>query len=678
VTEAPLPNRGRRAAAWLGPSALAATAGAIAGGLTDASGLAMPAALAVATGFAAIGMVPALLLLSIVARGLIAAWRPRHLAAGLVGAGGGAPRLLAWLVFLGLSAFVLSWATFNGVRVLAIATSFKPVVVSLAMPAITVGVAIVLAVLSRPLVDLVAAAVARLDRGAAARGRSWITPRWIAIYGATVASALLAVAWFVTLRPRIGDVQVAAATPAVIAAAVAALAHIAWRRLAATPRRVLLAVSAAATAAAIGGALASRGADPGRVLAVWGNTAIAGAVVDQLYDLDRVHADLPIAALRPAERPGAAHRDIVLITIDTVRADRTPLGGGPAAMPALAGLGQRGAVFEWAFAPGNVTRRSLPTMALGLSPTRVRGRVAGWALRLDPRHVLLAERLRAGGYDTAGFFCCGSFWGAEHRLGLDRGIDHIVLDQRGGPLARAARTWIEERQRRPGTRPLFLWMHFIEPHNWAGGGEGPRGPDARRKLYDESLASVDRFLADVIAAFGSRPPGQEPFIVVTADHGEGLGDHGAEFHSAGLHNAQLRVPLVVVGPGVPAQRIGEPVGLAGLAPTILDLAGFVPPGMPVMDAGSFADLATGARRPDPDGGYAFSAQVRDRSVATPMRMVVQGRWKLIESPSGHELFDIRADPGELRNLARSRPAELTRMKALLLARSAIEAVTPFR
>jgi hypothetical protein len=677
VIEAPLPHRGRRAAAWLGPSILAAAAGALAGGLVDGAQLAAPGAIAVATGFAALGLAPALLALSVVVRGVVAAWRPRRLAAALVGDGGGAPRLLAWLVFLGVAAWVLAWASFNGVRVLAMTTSFKPVVVSLAMPFITVGAALVCAVLSRPLVDLFTAAITRLDRRAAGRGRSRVTPRWIAVYAVTIVGALLVVAWFVTVRPRIGDLELGLAIPPLAALATAAVAHAAWPRLGPAPRRIAVTTASLATVGLIAAAIASRGADPGRVLAVWGDTAIGGAMVDRLYDLDRVHADLPLAALRPATRPGAVHRDIVLITIDTVRVDRTPVGGGPAAMPTLTALGNRGAVFEWAFAPGNVTRRSLPTIALGLAPTRVRGRVAGWALRLDPRHVLLAERLRAGGYDTAGFFCCASFWAAEHRLGFDRGIDHIVIDPRGGPLARAARTWIEERDRRPGGKPLFLWMHFIEPHNWTGGGDGPRGLDARRKLYDESLARVDAFLTDVVGAFASRPPGQEPIFVVTADHGEGLGDHGAEYHSSGLHNAQLRVPLVIAGPGIRAQRIGEPVALADLAPTLLELAGFVPPAMPVMDGRSLADLATGTRRPDADAGYAFAAQVRDRSVSTAMRTVVEGRWKLIESPSGLELFDIRADPGELRNLARSRPAELARMRRLLLARAAIEAVPPF-
>src|SRR5690606_38920534 len=111
-----------------------------------------------------------------------------------------------------------------------------------------------------------------------------------------------------------------------------------------------------------------------------------------------------------------------LITIDTVRADATPPYGGSAEMPALAALGERGAVFSWAFAPSNVTRRSIPSMVIGLAPNRIRGRVVGWALRVDPRHVLLAERLRAGGYETAGFMCCAGFWSPEVRTGLQRGL----------------------------------------------------------------------------------------------------------------------------------------------------------------------------------------------------------------------------------------------------------------
>ena len=70
-------------------------------------------------------------------------------------------------------------------------------------------------------------------------------------------------------------------------------------------------------------------------------------------------------------------------------------------------------------------------MVTGLAPNRVRGRVVGWALRIDPRHVLVAERLLAGGYETAGFVCCNGFWGEDFRTGLQRGLQHLVIEPSG-------------------------------------------------------------------------------------------------------------------------------------------------------------------------------------------------------------------------------------------------------
>jgi len=225
-------------------------------------------------------------------------------------------------------------------------------------------------------------------------------------------------------------------------------------------------------------------------------------------------------------------------------------------------------VFDWAFSPSNVTRRSIPTMVTGLAPNRVRGRVVGWALRVDPRHVLVAERLAAGGYDTAGFMCCKGFWGDEFHTGLQRGLDHLEIEMSGVELARRARQWVEERDRQHPSKPLFLWMHVIEPHNWAvGPGEG-RNEQERKQFYDRSLATSDAALGELLNAFSHRDPGKAPIVIVTADHGEGLGDHGHPFHSTDLYDSQTHVPLVVAGPGVRTAHVGETVSLTDLVPTI--------------------------------------------------------------------------------------------------------------
>src|SRR5207248_7379014 len=126
----------------------------------------------------------------------------------------------------------------------------------------------------------------------------------------------------------------------------------------------------------------------------------------------------------------------------------------------------------------------------------------------------------------------------------------------------------------------------------------------------------------------------------------GLGDHGVPYHSIDLYASQTHVPLVVTGPGIAPRRVTEPVALVDLAPTLLDLAGFVAPGMPDMDGHSIADLVAGTRPGDPDGGYAFSAQISDRSVAQGERAIVSGHWHLIDDGNHLELYDLKNDPAE--------------------------------
>ncbi len=365
-------------------------------------------------------------------------------------------------------------------------------------------------------------------------------------------------------------------------------------------------------------------------------------MIERLFDLDAIRDDLPREELRPAARPGAAHPDIVIITIDTLRADRTPPYGGAAEMPALRALAERGTVFERAYAPSNVTRRSIPAMMIGIHANRVRGRVVGWALRVDPRHVLLAERLRAGGYDTAGFMCCLSFWGPEARTGLGRGLDHVEIDGDGPRLAQRARAWLDARELLPGRRPLLLWMHLIEPHNWANGVPESLAEAERRKLYDRSIARADALLPTVLGAFAGRPADRAPIAIVTADHGEALGDHGVPYHAADLYNSNLHVPLVLAGPGVRVGRVAEAVSLTDLVPTVLELAGFEPPPAAEIDGRSIVDLATGRRAGDPAAGLAFAAMVKDRSNpgrhrARPRRLEAdrgRRRARAVRSPDG--------------------------------------------
>ena len=271
----------------------------------------------------------------------------------------------------------------------------------------------------------------------------------------------------------------------------------------------------------------------------------------------------------------------------------------------------------------------------------------------------------AGGYDTAGFMCCGGFWGGDLHTGLDRGLEHLEVEPNGLALARRARAWLDEREKHPTNKPLFLWMHILEPHNWVAAYGEPRTDDERRRNYDRALAASDTMLTELLGAFAQRAPERAPIVIVSADHGEGLGDHNQPFHSTDLYDSQTHVPLVIAGPGIRRGRVSETVSLTDLTPTLLDFAGFEPPHGQSIDGRSFADLATGRRAADPDGGLAFAAMIKDRSNPGGLSAIIKGRWKLIDTGTTLELYDTRADPDEHTNVILSRSAVYEDLRKVL-------------
>jgi hypothetical protein len=658
-------SRISRAAGWLAPSVAAACGGTIAAGAIEGAATGNALGGLAAAGFLAVFALPLLLAASVAGRAIWWAWRPAEL--GLVEEGGGAPRLAGWIAVVVLGTLALAWALFQGTWLLERWTAFKPLPVSYFEPVFAVTTGLVAVVLSRPVAGLIAAGVRRVDARWRRRGRtSLVTPWRIASASVVIAIAIGYALWRIVVAPRIGPLDVSPFITPIVGVAATALVHVAASWL---PRGHKLAGAAlgALVALSLAGAVFVWQARSSLVLAIWGERPLAGFVIDELLDLDAIHDRIPASELRPPERPGANHPDIILITIDTVRADHTPPYGGSAEMPLLRDLGAKGAVFDWAFSPGNVTRRSIPSMMIGLATNRVRGRVVGWALRVDPRHVMLPERLAAAGYDTAGFMCCGGIWGEEARTGLQRGLQHLEIEPRenGVALARMGRSWLEARQARGDHKPLFLWMHLLEPHNWHQGTGELRTSEDRRKFYDRSLNASDQMMVELLRAFEKLPPDKWPIVIVTADHGEGLGDHGQPFHSTDLYDSQIRVPLVIAGPGIAPHRVGETVSLVDLAATVLDLAGYMPPDE--VEGPSFADLATGKREGDPEAGLAFAAMIKDRS--NPDRVdtaIVKGRYKLIDNGSNTlELYDVHSDPDERSNLLAFRPAVADGLKRLL-------------
>jgi arylsulfatase A-like enzyme len=577
--------------------------------------------------------------------------------------------LAGWLGFAYLASIVLATATVMSTHYVAARTEFRPMIVGFVMPIFTVATALGLLATSRPAARGIAHVARALDRRWRARGRTTLLSPLRVIAALAVLALATVLGGWAWVSPRLGHLDTSPVRGPLVGAVVVVIAHRVARG-----RRWLGWGATVAAVGAMAAAVYAWRVRPTVMLAVWGELPVTGVVVDVAFDLDEVRDQVSLDAFRPSTTPGALHPDIIVITIDTVRADRTPPYGGPAEMPFLQKLAERGAVFEWAFAPSNVTRRSIPSMMTGIQPNRVRGRVVGWALRIDPRHVMVAERLRAAGYDTAGFMCCEGFWGPAARTGLSRGLEHLEIERNGTLLAERARAWLERREKASTKRPLFLWMHILEPHNWSNGGSEPADLELRRRMYDRSLTASDRMLAQVVGAFAKRAPDAAPIVIVSADHGEALGDHGEPNHSTDLYNSQLRVPFVVVGPGIRAGRIDESVSLTDLGATLVELAGFAPP---VTDGRSLAPLLTGARAPDEAQGLAYAAMIKDRSNPGGVTALVVGRWKLIVNGDREELYDLKADPGELVDLAAKQPAKVAELRARLAARENL-AQSPFQ
>ena len=317
---------------------------------------------------------------------------------------------------------------------------------------------------SRPLARGADAAVRKLDRArprdaAADRDRGRRRSSAVVVY----------VIWRVMVKPRVGTLDLSVLYPPVVALLATATIHALWQRLG-RARRVV--------GYAFGRARAGIDRDRARY-------RVARRAQHDARDLGRAADRRPrdrqavrprhdprtrVARRVPPDREGRAR------SIPTSSSSRsTPCApitrrrtAAVAEMPLLRELGVRGAVFDWAFAPSNVTRRSIPSMVTGLAPNRVRGRVVGWALRIDPRHVLrrrapargrlrdrgLCVLLRASGATTSAPACSAASSTSRS-------------SPNGTKLAKQARDWLDARDEAAGDRkPLFLWMHILEPHNW--------------------------------------------------------------------------------------------------------------------------------------------------------------------------------------------------------------------
>ncbi len=342
-------------------------------------------------------------------------------------------------------------------------------------------------------------------------------------------------------------------------------------------------------------------------------------------------------AVRPA--PPAQRPSILLVTLDTTRADAIGPEATGIETPAFNALAARGVRFRQAYATVPETLPSHTSMLTGVYPAAHAIHENGRSL--SPTEPVVAERLRQAGYRTAAFV---SSFILARQFGLARGFDLYDDTLPAGAAERTSRATTDavlSYLARPSPQPLFLWVHYFDPHYPYTPPE-PFLSRFRGKPYLGEVAAMDEQLGRLVAAFERSAAGPVA-IVVVGDHGEGLGDHGEALHGNLLYQSTMHVPLVVVGPGLTAGVNDTPVSTRRVFHTLLDFAGGAEP-LSLRRAAPEVVMGE-AMKPFLEFGW------------QPQVMAVGGRQKSILS-GRVEIYDVVADPAESHDLAadeRTRP-----------------------
>lgn len=348
--------------------------------------------------------------------------------------------------------------------------------------------------------------------------------------------------------------------------------------------------------------------------------------------------------------------DIVLVTLDTFRADATGFAGNTGVKtPFLDSLAARGIVFTNAHAQNVVTLPSHANILTGLYPYQ-HGVRENAGFKLDPRFPTVATTLRRLGYATGAFI--GAF-PLDSRFGLNQGfdvyddnygkgeatVDFVVQERRAEAVLDAATRW----WRANDGRKRFMWIHLYDAH----APYAPPQPFLTRYANNEYLGEVaylDSQLQSKLA-----PLLGDAFVIVTADHGEALGDHGERTHGLFAYEATLKVPLLVAGGGVQHRVESAYVRHVDIAPTILDAAGVKSaplPGASLLGKISSRDTYFESLSASLNRGWA------------PLTGMIHRGTKYIDLPVA-ELYDLGRDPAEQTNLRDERRRDVEEARTLL-------------
>jgi arylsulfatase A-like enzyme/Tfp pilus assembly protein PilF len=364
--------------------------------------------------------------------------------------------------------------------------------------------------------------------------------------------------------------------------------------------------------------------------------------------------------------------NVLLITIDTLRADYLGCYGRRSiATPNIDALAARGVRFEQAIAQVPLTAPSHASILTGTYPQVHKVRDMGGFI-LDDKVPTMATILGQAGFETAAFVgsaVLGHYYrlnrgfttyGDEMNSGGDtKKIPGVVAEVRGEVVTQRALTWLDK----SAARSFFLWVHYYDPHFPYDPPEPFRGRYPKDP-YGGEVAYTDGQVGKLLEGLKARNLQERTLVVLLADHGESLGEHGEYTHGVFLYDSTVHVPLIIAGPRVPAGRaVPQQVRSIDVLPTVTDYFG-LPAGERVQGSSLLPALLEG-KPPRSNFCYMETLYPKTQMAWSELRGIRTDEWKLVVAPKP-ELYRYADDRGETRNVVGKFPADADVLKKRLL------------
>jgi len=369
-----------------------------------------------------------------------------------------------------------------------------------------------------------------------------------------------------------------------------------------------------------------------------------------------------------AAEPPPAPRNVLLITIDSLRADMPWTGYPRPIAPKLSKLTERAAVYTNAYSASSYTAKSVASFLSGRYPSTLY-RDGYFFAKYPAADTFLAELLAARNVRTVGFHAHLYFGKGK---GLEQGFDEwrlvpgITFDPETDNFVTGEKMTalgIELLSDPKNTdHQFFAWGHYMDPHDqYQKHKESPDFGNKGRDRYDSEVWYSDYWVGKLLSWAEAKPWWKNTVLIVSADHGEAFGEHAMYKHAFEVWEALTRVPLLIAGPGIKPRRIEQRRSHIDLAPTILELMG-----QPVPADFQGKSLVPELLGATPESHEPILVELTEDSHNPFRRALIAGNHKIIDfGRSKYQLYDLSRDPGELTDLAKEQPEELSRMRKLL-------------